>query len=72
MQFELNDKKKIDELTKRLEAFYRSCADLSEITGDLPIQLKDVFLDGYPFDKSFNDLSVDVYRWVNKVKSNLE
>lgn len=61
---------KVDML-KKLEAFKRASIELSEITGQLPPQLQDAFLDSYPFDKSFNDLTVDIYRWVEKVKANL-
>ncbi len=60
-----------EEIIQRMENFYKASSELSEITGHLTPQLQDAFLDSYPFDKSFNDLTVDIYRWVEKVKADL-
>ncbi len=60
-----------DELIKRLESLYSSWASLSELSGSLPRNLKDVCNEQYPFQKNFNDLSVDIFKWVENVKKTL-
>lgn len=59
-------------LAEKLKAFGTAWAELSQLWCDINNEEEFILEDGYPFNRSFDELGTDVIKWTRKATSKLE